>query len=354
MGEQCCCGQSAQVQNEPTCEQYADEQEWVSRYKETSVGTVPIIATTLSHKDIVNGWKVRWGIRRMNYKVRHGLYGIGNPDEHSPVLVTANYKLTFDKFRKELTELNAWILVLDTKGVNVWCAAGKGTFGTEELLRRIQAVNLADLVNHRTLILPQLGATGVAAHEVRKASGFKVIYGPVRASDIRVFLAQDLQKSEEMRNIEFPLKDRLAVIPVELVMGLKPIALLFVAYFLVRLLKTQRLDLPAILTNFLPYLGAVLVGSAVVPILLPYIPTRSFALKGAIMGGLWGVLISLIAHSSLQGSIAAVLVFGSIASFVSLNFTGSTTFTSLSGVQLETKAAIPILLVCVVVGILLG
>ena len=354
MGAKCSCGQSVHVQNEPTCEQYADEQEWISEYKETSVGTVPIIATTLSHKDIVNGWKVRWGIRRMNYKVRPGLYGIGDPDEHAPVLVTANYKLTFDKFRKELTGLNAWILVLDTKGVNVWCAAGKGTFGTEELLRSIHAVKLADLVQHRTLILPQLGATGIAAHEVRKASRFKVIYGPVRASDIRVFLAQNLQKSDDMRSVEFPLKDRLAVIPVELVMGIKPIALLFVAYFLLSLLKTQRLDLLAVLTNFLPYLGAVLIGSAVVPILLPYIPTRSFALKGAIMGGLWGVLMSLVAHASLQGSIAAVLVFGSIASFTSLNFTGATTFTSLSGVQFETKAAIPILLVCVVVGILLG
>jgi len=32
---------------------------------------------------------------------------------------------------------NLWILILDTKGVNVWCAAGKGTFGTEELVFRI-------------------------------------------------------------------------------------------------------------------------------------------------------------------------------------------------------------------------
>src|SRR4030066_353544 len=98
--------------------------------------------TILSFRDIFNGWKVRWGINRMDYKVNPGLYRIGNPCNSAPVLVTANYKLTFDSLRKELTGMDVWILVIDTKGVNVWCAAGKGTFGTEELIHRIADTKL--------------------------------------------------------------------------------------------------------------------------------------------------------------------------------------------------------------------
>ncbi len=98
------------------------------------------------------------------------------------VLVSANYKMSFDRLRQALSGLDLWILVIDTKGINVWCAAGKGTFGTEELVGRIAQVGLGDVVKGRGLILPQLGAPGVAANEVLKRTGFKVVYGPVRAS----------------------------------------------------------------------------------------------------------------------------------------------------------------------------
>ena len=82
--------------------------------------------------------------------------------------MTANYKLSFDAIRKNLSGQNGWILVLDTKGINVWCAAGKGTFGTNELVKRIRLVSLEKIVNHKRLILPQLGAAGVAAHKVKE------------------------------------------------------------------------------------------------------------------------------------------------------------------------------------------
>jgi len=66
---------------------------------------------------------------RMSYAISPGLYAVGNPTKESDVFVSANYKLSFDVLRRELKGFNAWILVLDTKGINVWCAAGKGTFG---------------------------------------------------------------------------------------------------------------------------------------------------------------------------------------------------------------------------------
>ena len=90
--------------------------------------------------------------------------------------------------RKELDGINAWILILDTKGINVWCAAGKGTFSTQELVKRITENHLDKIVRHKRVIVPQLGATGVSAFDVKKQSRFRVIYGPVRTSDIRAFL----------------------------------------------------------------------------------------------------------------------------------------------------------------------
>jgi CO dehydrogenase/acetyl-CoA synthase gamma subunit (corrinoid Fe-S protein) len=101
--------------------------------------------------------------------------------------------LSFDTPRKELTGLDAWILVLDTKGINVWCAAGKGTFATKELAARIEATGLIKIIDHKKLIVPQLGAPGVSGYKVKKLFGFTVIFGPLRAKDIPAFLAADRQ-----------------------------------------------------------------------------------------------------------------------------------------------------------------
>ncbi len=118
---------------------------------------IPRVPTGLCFAERLGGWKVRWGLRRMKYAVEPGIYAVGNPDGDSVVLVSSNYKLSFDALRKELRGLDAWIIVLDTEGINVWCAAGKGTFGTDEIVSRIGLVELEKIVNHRKIILPQLG-----------------------------------------------------------------------------------------------------------------------------------------------------------------------------------------------------
>jgi acetyl-CoA decarbonylase/synthase complex subunit gamma len=86
----------------------------------------------------------------MDYSIEPGLYALGAPDRESPVLVSANYKMSFDELRSALPGRDLWILVLDTKGINVWCAAGKGTFGTEELVKRIASSGLSQVVAHRS------------------------------------------------------------------------------------------------------------------------------------------------------------------------------------------------------------
>ena len=136
------------------------DQPFVLGRMQTSIGDVPVIGAKLTDRDILGAYKVRWGIKRMDYAVVPGIYALGDPDENSPVLVTANYKLSLDRLRQELAGIAAWIMPIDTSGINVWCAAGKKTFGSDTLIKALKDFRLADLVAHREIILPQLGAPG--------------------------------------------------------------------------------------------------------------------------------------------------------------------------------------------------
>ncbi|MBD3287983.1 acetyl-CoA synthase subunit gamma, partial [candidate division KSB1 bacterium] len=179
-----------------------------TKYLKTTVGKIPLVDSKLSTRDRIGAVSVRCNIRRMDYAIEKGLYAIGIPDANSPVFVSANYKLSFDSLRKELSDLNAWILVLETKGINVWCAAGKGTFGTNELISRLNEAKLEQVVAHKKLIVPQLGAPGIAAHEIREKTGFHIIYGPVQAKHIQEFINNGNKATEEMRTIAFNFGDR--------------------------------------------------------------------------------------------------------------------------------------------------
>ena len=323
---------------------------------ETSIGRVARISTHMGLRDKLGGCRVRWGIRRMHYNVPAGLYAVGHPTPESPVLVTANYKLSFDLLRRELSGRDLWLLVLETFGINVWCAAGKGTFGTAELINRVQKVQLDKLVKHRTIILPQLGASGVAAHKVKKGTGFKVKYGPIRANDLPLFLSNGLKASEENRRIQFTLRDRLILTPVELVGAWKPSLIILLLIFVIGGLSGQDFSLQGALSRSLSpaliYLGALLMGSFVTPILLPWIPGRAFSLKGAQIGFLWALIVSLpLASTWSVGSIIALfLIAPAIAAYFAMNFTGCSTFTSLSGVQKEMRIAVPVIILCTVAG----
>lgn len=309
----------------------------------------------LTVSDVLGTWKARWGINRMNYKVEPGLYSIGKPDSNSPVLVSANYKMSFDMLRKELKEIDAWILVLDTKGINVWCAAGKGTFGTRELQNRIAIVQLEKVVSHRTVILPQLAAPGISAHEVLKQSGFKVIYGPVKAKDVKAFINSGMKATAEMRTVSFSAYDRLVLTPVELVSVSKVSLMIFGILFLLNLLGVG----PFGFVDFYAYMGAILVGCVLTPVLLPWIPGRAFAWKGWLVGFIWAVFVNVlngwpaVPLYSLLRALGYLLILPSVSAFYAMNFTGSSTFTSFSGVLKEMRIAVPAITVSIALGIVL-
>lgn len=306
-------------------------------------GTIRPADSRIRFYDMLGAVMMRFGFGRDRYRVAPGLYALGRPKRTSPAFVSANYKLSFDMLRKHLDGMDAWILVLDTKGINVWCAAGKGTFGTDELVRRAAQVRLASQVSHRKLIVPQLGAVGVAAHEVKKRSGFSVIYGPVHASDIKKFMHDGMKAADEMRRMRFPLRDRAVLIPMEIRLSL-PISLIaLAAAALIHLISPAGFDHMRYLRSVVPasliVLGALLGGSVLVPLFLPLLP-RSFALKGALSAAPAAALAWITAGNPIA-ALAYTLYAVSASSFFALNFTGASTYTSLTGVQKEMRIALP-------------
>ena len=330
---------------------------FVDNSKDTPCGPVPRVKTKLERSDHLGTLIARLGIKRDQYKIAPGLYCVGNPDQDSPVLVTANYKLTFDSLRRELTALDAWLLVLDTRGINVWCAAGKELFSTREVVDRVKQTGLAKVVSHNQLILPQLAATGVCAHQVKKASGFKVIWGPVRAEDIQRFIGADYHTDGAMRKVTFSIWERTVLTPVELSHLPKPTFWVLLAVFLLSGIGTTVFSLHDAwyrgLMAFTAYVAGILAGAVAAPILLPWIPGRAFALKGAITGVVVGLLVVVVFKSSLirLETMALLLITVAISSYLAMNFTGSTPFTSPSGVEKEMRRAIPLQAGAVVVAV---
>jgi acetyl-CoA decarbonylase/synthase complex subunit gamma len=309
------------------------------------------IATATGWRERLGAWKVRWGIGRNSFMVPPGLYAIGHPTPDDPVLVTANYQLTFNILRRTLGGRNLWLLVLETYGINVWCAAGKGTFGTGELVRRVTGTGLARVVNHRTLILPILGAPGVAAHQVAARCGFTVRYATIRAADLPDYLDNGMITTPAMQALTFSLYERLVLIPVELVLAMKHV-LLLVAALLVLGAVASGVHLGLLMAAAL--LGAALSGIIGGPLLLPWLPGRSFAIKGAAVGLVWTICYHYLAGGvswNLPVTAAAFLVLPAVSAFYTLNFTGCTTFTSRSGVKKEMRFGLPIMAAALLMGL---
>ena len=319
--------------------------EYTGDDKTTSV--IHQTTSALTFANYFDHFLARWGWNRGGHRVEPGLYHLGNPTPQSPVFASANYTLSFDALRSALAGTDAWILVLDTKGINVWCAAGKGTFGTDELVNRIQSTGLPEQVSHRKIIVPQLGAPGISWPEVMRRSRFLVEYGPVRASDLPQYLKMHAA-TPEMRHVRFSFRDRIVLTPVEFVHLALP---MFAAAGLLWFLAGPVAALAAI--------SAVIAGTVVFPALLPFIPTRDFSTKGLILGGL--IAIPFAAYfatappfpfwANILAAATAFLLIPAVTAYIALNFTGCTTYTSRTGVKKEIFRYVPIMTLMAGLGI---
>jgi len=345
--DEACCGPPPGPASSPFERPGYDLCPFVEGFRETPLGSVPRIKTRLEKSDLYGSIKVRLGINRSQYKVTPGLYSIGDVTSTAPVLVTANYKLTFDILRKDLEGVDAWVLVLDTRGINVWCAAGKKTFSTAEVIQRVKQTRLHEIVSHRRLILPQLSATGVSGKQVKKGCGFKVTWGPVRTRDIKPFLTAGLKADKAMRRVTFSFQERLILVPVELSFLRKYLIWIFMAGFFLSGIGPDLFSIPLAWSRGLIMITAcvagIFTGAVAAPVLLPWIPGKAFAVKGLITGLLMGAGMVLVLGDAINFMAAAalVLLITAISSYLAMNFTGSTPYTSPTGVEKEMRIAIP-------------
>jgi len=138
-----------------------------------------------------------------------GLLRLGEPGRDSPVLLTCNYTLTVRRLRAALRGRDAWLLVVDSRGFNVWCAAGGGHLTHHDVISAIRTSGIADLVDHRRAVLPMLAATGVERRRIEDATGWTVTWGPARLDDLPAYLDRGNEVRTAERRVTFPGSDRM-------------------------------------------------------------------------------------------------------------------------------------------------
>ncbi len=154
----------------------------------------------------------------------------------------------------------------------------------------------------------------------------------MRAADLPEYLKTH-EASQEMRRVRFTLSDRIVLIPVELKNFLVPVLIASVIL--------------AIIGNYdaaMAIIAAAFTGLVLFPILLPWIPATDFSSKGFLVGGLTALPFALNTFYGMMDenmwlrsgwAITYMLVMPPITAFLALNFTGSSTFTSVTGVKRE-------------------
>ncbi len=343
-----CCGPPPSPRSSPHEKPGYTVCRFVDGFLETPAGAVPRVKTKTKFYDVAGTLKARSGFSRNDYKVSPGLYAVGSPGSNSPVLVTANYKLGFDKLRSCLKHTDAWILVVDTRGINVWCAGGKELFSAGEIIRQVRLSGLSRVVAHRKLVLPQLAANGVSGRDVKKGCGFSVIWGPVRADDIEAFFAGGMAATDRMRRVTFDMAERLVLIPVELYSLWKPTLFAMAAILVFSGIGTEIFSASEAVRRGGMALGAygagIFAGAVLTPALLPWIPGRAFSVKGVTAGMV--VFVPLV--FAFRGQVRELEFFSllfivlAVSSWLAVNFTGSTPYTSPSGVEKEMRISMPL------------
>jgi len=148
-------------------------------------------------------------LRVFPFPCRTGLVRIGRPGRDSPVLLTGNFRLTVERVVRCVKGIDAYLLVANSRGVNVWCAATGGLLGNHDVVSVLKTSGVGDLVAHRRVILPQLAATGIEGRIIHEKTGWEVVWGPVDAHALPAFLGHGLKVTPAMRRVRFAWPQRL-------------------------------------------------------------------------------------------------------------------------------------------------
>jgi len=155
-----------------------------------------------------------------------------------------------------------------------------------------------------------------------------------------------------MRQKTFTIWERAVLIPVELVSALKAVLIVIPVFLLLGGLGGTEPFWVKVLDRGLfavfALLGALAAGAVITPLLLPWLPGRAFSLKGFSVGLFVALILAVFRMGSFSGWAGGLeilswfLLVPAAAAFLAMNFTGASTYTSLSGVRREMKWAVPL------------
>jgi NAD-dependent dihydropyrimidine dehydrogenase PreA subunit len=245
-------------------------------------------------------------LRVLPFPCKTGLVTVGNPDRNSPILLTGNFRLTVERVKRAIGGIDAYLLVANSRGVNVWCASTGGILTNHDVISVLKTSGIEDLVDHRQIILPELAATGIDGQVIQKRTGWKVVWGPVYARAIPRFVHDSLRKTREMRTVTFPWPQRLEMA----VAWAFPISLLALGVF------------PLWREGVLPLIVLVWTLSLVIFLAFPLYESRirthgksaGFVFfdfgQGAVPLALWGLfLVGLVSYVLYAGEFSWELMF---------------------------------------------
>lgn len=239
----------------------------------------------------MNPLKFIWGMffRLFPCPVPTGLRRIGNPGPDAPVLVTCNFYIAVRRLIRALQGIDLWLLVADSKGVNVWCAAGGDEFNTQSVVSVVKTSGIGELVDHRKLILPPLGAPGIIAKELKDRTGWSVRWGPVRGGDIPQYLRAGQKRSEPMKRVTYNWFERL-----DTALGaLFPFFFLGAAGFFI---FSRHLFLDYVLVSAMAFLFFMLT--------CPWLPGKRGLTKAIFLDLILGMVLVLYEVSGIRSTVA--------------------------------------------------
>lgn len=296
----------------------------------------PLRIGPLDYAKALVAWML--GFRR-TYAVAPGLYFTGDHyDRDAPILATANYHLTVFLVARRVRAANARLLVVDTEGINVWCAAGKGRFSNEEIVRQLNRYPRELLTNKRRLplILPKFGMSGVNLRELQ-TYGVRPIVGPLYARDLPEFLASPPLRHRKDDRVDFGIQSRLFV----LLPGL--IQLTVLSSLLASAIWVLAYPLGAPIQ--LGVVGVIATLGTIYPLLFPLIPGKRFAVKGIWLGLVVSAVflaVSGLGNGSLLSLSFTVPFTLAAGILVGLEFTGNSAVSNYSRVKREIALFLPI------------
>jgi len=295
-----------------------------------------------------------------------GIYKSGNPNKSSPIIVTANYEFTYIKVMRDLKGVDAWVLCVDSNGINVWCAARGRDFGNKQLIEAVEATGIEKLTNKKTLILPQLSAGGVAIPELAKKSSnfpFRIVYGPVWSKELPEFLEErPARKPDKMKLAKFTLKHRFRGFITHTTFLLRKIFLYpLIGIFLV-LFLLNSFNIVAKLWWVGELILWIVASNFIITFTFPVSNfTRRFIIKGVFFGILNVIVlgtISYLFHNSIIFTLLNISFFFWVSFFSTMSLSGYTMATSPSEIQEEypifsilNKVLLTISLISLVIGI---